>query len=263
VLRGQGDVGVLAALVALATVLKSMGVLVALAAGVAVLFGPRALRRLAWVPVAAGVALTGLMAALTAPYPEHTTGYARTFLLVDPNDDTLGRSTLAGVAGRVVSRAWLVLPDVGFAVVGPTFPPRGRGWWRSPWWLPGCGRCRSPPRRAYVVAFLAIWLPALAVWPYSSVRFQLPLVPIAAVGVGALAVAAVRRLGPPGAVAAVVLLALFVVSSATQWHDQAEAEAATVGVVAADTAATAAWARSRIPEGDVVASFAYRAVAYR
>ncbi|MBW3574060.1 MAG: hypothetical protein KY450_04220 [Actinobacteria bacterium] len=263
VLVRRGDVGVLAGLVGLATVLKSMGLLVALAAGVAVLFGPRALRRLAWVPVASGLALTAVMAALVAPYPQHTTGYARTFLLVDPTDDTLGRVSLIDVVARVGSRAWLVLRDVGFAVVGPDVP--------TPWsWLValalvGAGAWAlwaNPPRRAYVVAFVAIWLPALAVWPYSSVRFQLPLVPIAAVGVGGLAVAAVRRGGGVAAVAVVAALAAFLVGSGAQLRRQAEVEAATVGAVAADTAATAAWARSAIPEGDVVASFAYREVAY-
>ena len=264
VLARRADVGVLAGLVALASALKSTGVLVALAAGVAVVAGPRALRRLAWVPVAAGAVVTALSAALTAPHPEHTTGYARTFWLVDPTDDTSGPASLLGVAGRVVGRASLVLRDVGFAVTGPDVP--------MPWsWvialaLVAAGLAvlwRCPSRRGYAIAFLAVWLPALAVWPYSSVRFQLPLVPLAAVGVGGLAGVAVRRLGAAGAVAVPAAVVLFAAASAAQLQRQAEVEASTVGAVAADTAEAARWAAGAIPAGDTVASFAYREVAYR
>ena len=264
VLARPADVAVLAALVGLATALKSMGVLIGLAAAVAVAVGPRAVRRLAWVPVAVVVGLTALMATFTAPYPEHTTGYARTFLLIDPRDDTLGSASLVEVAGRVVTRASLVLRDVGAAVVGPNVA--------TPWsWLialalVGAGVWAlwpSPTRRAYVLAFLVVWLPALALWPYSSVRFQLPLVPLAAAGVGGVAVAAARRLGRAGVVAFVAVLAVFLANSAVQLQRQADAEAATVGAVAADTAATASWAEGALPSEDVVASFAYREIAYR
>lgn len=254
----------LSALVAGAVLLKSTGVLVALAAGVAVFFAGRSLRRLAWVPVAAGVGLTGLMAAFNAPYPEHTTGYARTFFLVQATDSAQGEATLADIAGRLVERADLVLRDVGFALAGVGVP--------TPWsWLigltlvaAGTWALRRPPaRRAYVLAFLALWLPAMALWPYSSVRFQLPLVPLAAVGVGWLAAEVSRRLGRAGAVVVVAVLGAYLANSAVELRSEAAAEAARVGAVATDTEETVAWAETHIPEGEVVASLAYREIAYR
>ena len=263
-LASRRDVWVLTALVAGATVLKSTGLLLALAAGVAVVFGARPLRRLAWVPVAAGVALTGLMAALNAPYPEHTTGYARTFFLVQATDAAQGEATLVDIAGRLVERADMVLRDVGFALVGSDVP--------TPWsWLIGLALGAAgawalraaPARRAYVLAFLAIWLPAMALWPYSSVRFQLPLVPLAAVGVGWLAAGAARRLGTAGAVAAVAVLGAYVVNSAVGLRTDVAAERARVGAVADDTEEMVAWGRTHIPEGEVIASLAYREIAYR
>ncbi|HVL04254.1 MAG TPA: hypothetical protein VM386_07450, partial [Acidimicrobiales bacterium] len=263
-LAARPDVWVLTALVAGATLLKSTGLLLALAAGVAVVFGARPLRRLAWVPVAAGVALTGLMAALNAPHPEHTTGYARTFFLVQATDAAQGEATLVDIAGRLVERADLVLRDVGFALVGSNVP--------TPWsWLIGLALVAAgawalrgvPARRAYVLAFLAIWLPAMALWPYSSVRFQLPLVPLAAVGVGWLAAGAARRLGSAGAVAAVAVLGAYVVNSAVGLRTDVATERARVGAVADDTEEMVAWGRTHIPEEEVIASLAYREIAYR
>lgn len=263
-LASRWDVWVLTALVAGATLLKSTGLLLALAAGVAVVFGARPLRRLAWVPVAAGVALTGLMAAFNAPYPEHTTGYARTFFLVQATDAAQGEATLVDIGGRLVERADLVLRDVGFALVGSNVA--------TPWsWLIGLALVAagawalwgSPTRRAYVSAFLAVWLPAMALWPYSSVRFQLPLVPLAAVGVGWLAAGAARRLGTAGAVAAVAVLAAYVVNSAVGLRTEVAAEQARVGAVADDTEAMVSWGETHIPEGEAIASLAYREIAYR
>jgi hypothetical protein len=263
-LASSGHVWILTGLVAGATLLKSTGLLLGLAAGVAVLFGDRAVRRLAWVPVAAGVGLTGLMAAINAPYPEHTTGYARTFFLVQATDAAQGEASVLDIAGRLVDRADLVLRDVGFALVGLQVP--------TPWsWLIGLGLVaagawalrRPPARRAYVLAFLVLWLPAMALWPYSSVRFQLPLVPLAAMGVGWLAAEAVRRLGRTGAVAAVAVLAVYLANSAVELRREAAAEAARVGVVAADTEEMVRWGETHIPEGEAVASLAYREVAYR
>lgn len=263
-LAERRHVWVLTALVAGATLLKSTGLLLAVAAGVAVVFAARPLRRLAWVPVAAGVVLTGLMAAFNAPYPEHTTGYARTFFLVQATDASQGQASLLDIAGRLVERADLVLRDVGFALVGFNVP--------TPWsWLIGLALVgagawalhASRSRRAYVVAFLAVWLPAMALWPYSSVRFQLPLVPLAAVGVGWLATEAARRLGAAGAVAAVAVLGAYLANSAVELRTEVAAERARVGAVAEDTDDMVAWAETHIPEGDVIASMAYREVAYR
>jgi hypothetical protein len=262
--RSTSDVWVLVAVVTLATALKSVGLLVALAASLALLAAPRAARRLAWAPAAGSLALTAGMAALGAPHPEHTTGYARTFMLVDPTDATAGRSSLLGLLERIPDRAHLVLRDVEMALVGQQVP--------RPWsWLlvgallaAGIWALRSnAPRRTYVLAFVAVWLPAMAVWPYSSVRFQLPLLPIAAVGVAWLGAAVVRRAAPIGTALIALAVVAFLVSSGRQLERDAAAEEAWLGAVATDTEAMAAWGVGAIPEDDVIASFAYREVAHR
>jgi hypothetical protein len=262
--RSTRDVWLLVALVALATSLKSVGLLVALAASLALLAAPAAARRLAWAPATASLALTAAMAALGAGHPEHTTGYARTFLLVDPTDAAAGRSSLLGLLERIPDRAHLVLRDVEMAVVGQQVP--------RPWsWLlvtvllvAGTWALRSvATRRAYVVAFIALWLPAMAVWPYSSVRFQLPLVPIAAVGVAWLSAAMARRVPLVGTVLVWVAVAGFLVSHGRQIERDAATEEAWLGAVAADTDAMARWGTGAIPEDDVIAAFAYREVAHR
>jgi hypothetical protein len=235
------------------------------AASVAVACAGPPVRRLAWVPVAGGLAVTAVTALLVGPHREHTTGYARTFWLADPTDATRGRIGLFDLPERLADRAHLVLADLEAAVVGAHV---ARPW---SWLLVGlllAGGLRAVwgdrARRAHVLSLLAIWLPAMAVWPYASVRFQLPLVPIAALGVGWLAATSVRRLGRPvGTAVVVAALAVSLWTSAAQVRRDASVEAATVGRVADDAAEAAAWAADNVPAHDVIASFAYREVAYR
>ncbi len=263
-LRTRRDIWVLVALVVAATLLKSVGLLVAVAASVAVVFAARPVRCLAWAPTAAGLAVTATMAVLNLGLAEHTTGYARTFFLNDPTDATRGDVSLGGLLARLPDRAHLVLRDLEVAIVGQQVT--------RPWaWLLVAGLLTAgvwacwhvASRRVYVLAFLAIWLPAMAVWPYSSVRFQLPLVALAAVGVGRLAVAAARVQREAGALVVVAALGLFLWSSAGQVRRDAAFEEVTLGVIASDTDAAAAWGAANIPDGEVIASFAYREIAYR
>jgi hypothetical protein len=166
--RSTRDVWLLVALVALATSLKSVGLLVALAASLraAGACGRSPARR---APSTASLALTAAMAALGAGHPEHTTGYARTFLLVDPTDAAAGGRRCSGCSSGSPTAPTSSSGDVEMAVVGQQVP--------RPWsWLlvtvllvAGTWALRSvATRRAYVVAFVAVWLPAMAVWPYSS-----------------------------------------------------------------------------------------------
>jgi hypothetical protein len=194
-LRSPRQVWLLAGLVALAALLKSMGLLLAPAAAVAVLVAARPLRRPAWAPLAAGVGVTGIMAVLNLPFVEHTTGYARTYFLVQATDAAAGDASLLDSLGDCSPgpTSW---PETSASPSSAsTSPPRGPGCWPSPWWRPAsgpCGRVAPPGLRAHL---LGVSLPALAVWPYSSVRFQLLLVPIAALGVGWLAARLARSPG--------------------------------------------------------------------
>jgi hypothetical protein len=262
-LESTGDVWVLVALVGGATLLKSVGLLVGLAASVALLAVP-GVRRLAWAPGTAAVAVTAATAAFAAPHPEHTTGYARTFLLVDPTDARAGEVSLLGLVQRLPDRAHLVLRDVEVAVVGPHL---ARPWsWLLVVALLGAGVWAvwaKPPLRAFALAFLVTWLPAMALWPYSSVRFELPLVVLAALGVGRLCEGTSRRAGPAGGLVVVVALSSHLWGQGAQVARDATFEEATLGLVARDAADAATWGATNIPAGDVVASFAYREVAYR
>ena len=262
-LRSPRDVWVLVALVVVASLLKSVGLLVGLAATLAVLAIP-GLRRLAWAPATGAGVVTTAMAVLTAAHPEHTTGYARTFFLVDPTDAAAGEVSLIGLVRRLPERAHLVLRDAEVALAGQHL---GRpGAWLLVALLLAAGvwaTWHRPALRAFTLAFLATWLPAMAVWPYSSVRFQLPLVVIAALGVGRLAGEAVRRAGPAGAVVVASALGLHLWGQAAQVERDAAFEAATIGVISRDATASAAWGAANIPAGDVIASFAYREVAHR
>lgn len=257
------DVWVLVALVVAATLLKSVGLIVGLAASLALLTAPQ-LRRLAWAPGVAALAVTVAAAASTAPHPEHTTGYARTFFLVDPTDAQAGEVSVIGLLQRLPDRAHLVLRDVEVAVVGPHLV--------RPWsWLLVVAVLAAgawavwyrPPLRMFTLAFLVIWLPAMALWPYSSVRFELPLVVIAALGVGRLAAAALCRGGPWGGLVVGAALALHLWGQGAQVARDATFEEATLGAVGRDAVMSATWGAAHIPPGDVVASFAYREVAYR
>lgn len=263
-LRTRRDVWVLVGLVVVATLLKSVGLLVALAASVAVLVAAPPLRRLAWAPAAASLVTTAVMALLSAPHPEHTTGYARTFRLEDPYDAAEGESSVLGLVQRLPGRAHLVLRDLESAVVGPQVE---RPWaWLLVVLLLGAGVWATwhvATRRAYVLAFLVVWLPAMAVWPYSSVRFQLPLLAIAAMGVGRLARSALGAHRQVGALIVVAAVSLFLWSSAGQVRRSAESEETRIGAIADDTAEAVAWSEANIPEGEVIASFAYREIAFR
>lgn len=263
-LRGARDVWVVVALVVVATMVKSVGLLVAVAASVAVAAGAGRVRHLAWAPLAAAALTTVATALFVAPYPEHTTGYARTFLLVDPTDAAAGTVGVVGLVARLADRAHLVVRDLEVALAGAAV---AHPWaWLAVVVLVVAGVAATwgvASRRAFVLAFLAVWLPAMAVWPYSSVRFQLPLVPLAALGVGFLAAAAVRLSRPIGVTVVAAALAVFLWSGAAQVRRDAAFEHANLAAVAADTAATATWAERHIPDGEVVASFAYRELAYR
>lgn len=260
----RGEVGIVVGLVVAATLLKSVGLVMAVAASAAVFVATPALRRLAWAPAAAATAVTVGLALLGRPYPEHTTGYGRTFLLVDPVDAQAGRAGLVDLLARLPDRAHLVLRDLEVALAGPQLARPlaitlvvallGAGVWAT--W-------GSVTQRTFAVATLVTWLPAMALWPYSSVRFQLPLLPLAALGVAGLAALAVRRAGPAGATGLLLAVAVFLWSSAGQVRREGDFEEATLGAVAADTDVATDWAEANIPEGDVVASFAYREVAYR
>ncbi len=135
---------------------------------------------------AVAVVLAGM--AVTRSLPEHTTGYVATFFLRDPFDASQGRLGLVGLLGRAWSELGVTLADLGraialidasvevagvIAVVGLLVGVIGA--WRLR---------RGGPLGAFAGGAVLAYAAAMALWPYHSSRFGIPLLPIAAVGAG-------------------------------------------------------------------------------
>jgi hypothetical protein len=255
-------VGWLTALAAAAVLLKTVGLVLAGALTVALFLRPW-LRRWSWLPVTVGLALTAAQAALIAPYPEHTTGYAATFWLRDPYDAAGGSITAAQLPGRIVERLDLFLTDAGFAVLGAHVP--------SPVGITVTLVLLAVTVVAYrrlrwsALAFMTVYAVLLAAWPFRSSRFGLPLVPLAAIGFAALIGAARRRAGGPvvASVLAVALLVPHVVGNVRAVHADAAAEETQLAALAAASDDLTDWIAANVPADEPIASLDYRELAYR
>lgn len=257
---GRAAAVALAAVTVAATALKSVGLLLGLAGTAALLAARRLPWRLVALPAGAGVAASLLGVAAVARHPEHTTGYARTFWLADPYDAAAGHASLLEVAGRLATRLDLVATDAAKAVWGGLV----EGWpaWLLTAALVGAG-VAGARGRAFVAAFVAVHVGFLALWPYSSVRFGLALLPVAAVGAGTLAAAAADRLrlaAVPATGAAVTAVAALVVAAVPALDAEATREAALYRRLDGARREVAAWLDVEAP-GAVVVSPDYRELA--
>ena len=259
-LRTVKDVAIISLIAFVTTSVKSVGVLLAGAASFALLLGPRMLRCWFLLPGAAGVLALVTHALIVRPYPEATTGYGRVFFLRDPYDAAQGKATIGEITARLWTRWDVVLGDWGKAVVDPELSRNlaivialallAVGTWGL--------RDRWP----YGAALIAIYGAGLALWPFSSPRFGMPMIPLAAIGVAqlaGLAAASGHRVARPAGVAAVVIaLALH---GGTSWRfivSAAASEAETFGQLHATAQEAIHWAERHIPDDDVIASPAYR-----
>ena len=259
-IRSVRGLPLLAAVCFAATSVKTAGVLLAGAASTALLFAEKSLRRWFLLPGAVGLLALGIHTLVVRPYPEPATGYGGKFFSLDPYDESQGVAS----TGQIISRLWtrwdVVLGDWGEAVVGPhvgqlaavlvTLALLAAGTWLL-------GR-----RWSYGAALVVIYFAGLAVWPFTSVRFGLPMVPLAALGVARLAAAArePRTNIPRAAATAAVCLALGVhgLVGLSQVANRNAAEAATFGALHENTAEAVQWARRAIPADQAIASPAYR-----
>ena len=264
-MRSVNDVVVVSVIAFVATSMKSVGVLLAGAASTAVLLGERVRRRWFLLPGVAGLLALVVHALIVRPYPEATTGYGRVFWLVNPYDAVEGRATTGQVLERLWTRWDVVLGDWGKAVMGPhvardlaialTVALLAAGVW-------GLGR-----RWAYGAGLVAIYGAGLALWPFSSTRFGLPMLPLAAVGVAHLAGLAARmphRVARPAAVAGLcAALAVHGVIGFGEVAEGADSEALTYTAFHEHTVEAAHWASHNIGNDAVVASPAYRELTER
>lgn len=264
-MRNVTGVAVVSAISFAATSVKSVGVLLGGAASFALLFGDKALRRWFLLPGAAGVVALVLHALIVRPYPEATTGYGRVFFLVNPYDAAQGRASTGEIVARLWTRWDIVLGDWGKAVITPEMPRDpaialtlillAAGIW-------GLGR-----RWAYGVGLVAIYGAGLALWPFSSPRFGLPMLPLAAIGVAQLAHIAAARPQRNVRLAAVAVVVAAVAVHGVTGHRYvavaAASERATYTQLHAQTAEAVHWAGHNIPDEDVIASPAYRELTER
>jgi hypothetical protein len=276
---GRCDVLVLCAFAGAATLLKTLGITLGVALGAALLTRAGA-RRWAWAPPLAAVAVAGAQALAAARYPPAVTGYAQTFWLVDPGDAAQGRIGLAGLPARMWEQLPQALAEPGRALLGQSVLGQG---------LLGQGLATGVAAvlvLALLVAagvalprwrlpLLALWLShtvLLSAWNFRGDRFGLPLIPLAAVGAGAVVAgiawlfARVLRertaVGLTGFVAAVTLSA-YAGAAVPALRDAAAADRATYGRFSAASAEFATWAAANIAADEQIASVDYREISYR
>lgn len=281
------DVAVLAVLSAVAVALKSVAVLLGLAIGAHLLLRPT-VRGWAWLPPAAGIVTLAAQFLAVRPHPEHTTGYAATFWLVDPFDAAAGTIGPLDLPARVVQRIDLFVTDAARAVIGPQAPdPIAIVALIALLALAIAGWRRERPLLAVFVVTYAV---GLAAWPYRSIRFGMPLHPLAALGVAAAVgaiVGVVTRTGRAEpvrgaqrsrwltanlgiglghavtAATVVVSLAAFGAWSAQRVLADAADEEVELAEVNASVAASLDWISANIPEGEPIASLDYREFTWR
>ena len=266
---GRYDVVVLCAFAAGATLLKTLGITLAAALGAALLARAGA-RRWAWAPPAAAVAVAGLQALAASRYPASVTGYAQTFWQVDPGDGSAGRIGLSGLPARMWGELPEALSEPAQALVGRDLPP-AVGALLLVALLVAAGT--ALPR--WRLPLLAMWLShtvLLSAWNFRGDRFGLPLTPLAAVGVGAVAAGLlwVARRGlrdrtATALTAAVVCAALaaHALVSVPQLRRAAADDRERYGRFSSATAEFVAWAEGRIPRDEQIASVDYRELSYR
>ena len=208
------------------------------------------------------VVITGMFA--MQGLPTHTTGYTAVFLLADPDDASQGRLTLPEVVRRTVTDVPETLADLGRAIV---LVDAGTGTAvvvavvALTVGVLAAFRLRPGTLFGPFVAGMTLaYVVGLSAWPYHSSRFGIPLVPVAALGLGWLVRVVARRPAPSLAVAGVGVAILV----GTSWSALVErAETAQTALTrqhaALDELRT--WAEQNLDADDEVVSFDYREIA--
>jgi hypothetical protein len=248
---------------ALATSLRSIGALLGFGAGVQLFLAGRDLRRWSWLPVVS-VAFVPLVQFLwVRGYPEHTTGYLQMLMLRDPFDASMGRASLFELMERPFTRAVPVVVDLGNALIGPGWPKAIAAIIGMALFLAGVMALKA--ERPFLISFACAYGMALTFWPYSSIRFGMPLVPIAAVGLGALAERVRSRGWRQWTKIGVLIfgLSVYVYLAGKYVVDRAAFESEVLSELHFGTSALAEWVQGNVPEKDDIASFDYRELTLR
>ncbi|MFP4636177.1 MAG: hypothetical protein ACLFRD_09965 [Nitriliruptoraceae bacterium] len=217
------------------------------------------------IPAAAGVlvAVAGMLAML--PFPEHTTGYLATLQLVDPDDASQGTLGPLGLLSRAVADVPDTLADLGRAIL---VIDAGTGLAATVAMvalvvgLAAAFRLRpGTPLGPFATGAVLAYLVGMTLWPYHAPRFGLPLVPVAAVGVGWV----VRSLSWRrhwSLLAGVVVTAALVAWSAPLVAERGEQAREDLPQHHEALADLEAWAQQELGEDEQLVSFDYREVAH-
>lgn len=211
-------------------------------------------------------ALVGMLWMRT--YPSHTTGYVKTFFLIDPDDAAEGSISFFGVIERTVMQVPDALRDLGQAFISLSM---------SRWvtiavalalLIIGVHASRKLGKTVSLGRFtfgatIAYTL-AMALWPYNAPRFGLPLLPIAALGIGWMLRAAGRWLGERDAliVISAIIAAALLATSLPAVRDDGAAARNVIPEQHASLDAVASWLATNAPDAKLV-SFDYREIANR
>ena len=230
------------------------------------------LRARALIPAAAAVAAVLAGMAVVRSLPAHTTGYLATFRLRDPFDASLGELGPLGLVARSIADVPATLTDLGRAIalidadtaVAVTVATLGLSLG-----IVAAHRLRPGlPLGPFAAGAVLAYTLGMVAWPYHSSRFGIPLVPIAALGVGWLVrVATDGRLDEDTAghrwTSTAVGMAVAVVLVATSWGavvDRGESAAERLATQHAALDQLEAFAEEEL-EGAQLVSFDYREVA--
>ena len=229
----------------------------------------RVLRPAGWAVL---VVVAGLLA--TIRLPDHTTGYVATFFLEDPFDASLGRLGPLGLIGRTIEDLPNTVANFGrsllrfeadepvvivIAVVGFGLGVVGA------WWMH-----RRGPLAPFLLGALVAYTAGMALWPYRSSRFGMPLVPIAALGAAFVVRWLAERVPARqrgvqrivGLVLGGLLLAGLVADSWTTVVERGEQAEETLERQYAALDALSAWADDHLDADEQVISFDYRELAH-
>ena len=245
--------------------IKSIGLLVAVAASVALWRAGGKVRQRAWMPTVGAGFIYGIQSLWIGRYPAHTTGYSATFFLENVNDYSKGTVGIKGVLARIPKQLGPMLDDVADAVVAPQITASWVVWLAVA--LLALALLGRGHIRVFIVGFAALHASALLVWPYQSDRLQMPMLMVAAVGVAA-GVTIIQRIRPI-ALGAVALAVPLVAFGYLTFSDQdrivyvAGLDHTSYSTWTENVASFDEWARVNIPADGAIASLDYREIGYR
>ena len=215
-------------------------------------------------PALAAVVVAGVGLLAMLRFPEHTTGYFATVRLADPDDASQGTLGPLGLVRRAVGDVPETLADFGrafalndagtglavvVALVALTLGVVAAFRLRP-------GTALGPFTLGAVLAYTA----GMSVWPYHSSRFGLPLVPVAAIGIGWV----VRSLSwrrTWSLLAGLVVTGVLVAGSVSVVADRGETARATLPEHHEARETLEAWAANELGPDERLVSFDYREVA--